>query len=578
MSREEIIRANPIVDFVRNRGHKLMPAGKNFLTSGSPATRHKPGHRPVTIYPANNSWYDHDLKMGGSVIDWVMHEQGVTAADAMRQLGGGNNGATESKIVATYDYTDEGGKLLFQTVRYEPKDFSQRRPDGTSNWIWGLTAGEYVQRKNGDWYRPNDRTPPASPRKHFDAVKPVLYRLPELRRDLKRGLPVIVMEGEKDVDAVAKLGLQAAVTCNAMGAGKWRDEYSETLRGAKVFVIADKDKTGRDHAERAAASLLGKAKRVAVLELPDRNGQRVKDPSDWIAAGGNARELAGLLDAAPEWTSQTSDDSEQWPDPEPLPADMPAVPAFNFDCLPETLRPRIKDISERMQCPPDFPAVATIIGAGSVLGRKIGIRPKRHDDWLEIANLWGEIIAPPGFLKTPALQEALIPLRQTRSPFSAGPNLTSKCRTCARQYGAAQAMMACYNASKCQFGLTCRLNGKTLTFDELYAVLRDWAVARKPQTYGQLSRAYQARTGDWFEPYRSWDAPLGRLNNLLAAVGAPALSALVIVEKTNEPGGGFWDCAPNVPKRPQEDSARLSEWNRILKDVFAYQWPPTLPP
>ena len=88
------------------------------------------------------------------------------------------------------------------------------------------------------------------------------------------------------------------------------------------------------------------------------------------------------------------------------------MPPFDYQCLPETLGPWIKDIAERMQCPPDFPAVGAMIALGSVLGRKIGIRPKRRDDWLEIANLWGCIIARPGLLKTPALQQALVLLRR----------------------------------------------------------------------------------------------------------------------------------------------------------------------
>jgi putative DNA primase/helicase len=101
-----------------------------------------------------------------------------------------------------------------------------------------------------------------------------------------------------------------------------------------------------------------------------------------------------------------------WQDPQALPEDLPAVPPFDYQCLSETLRPHIKDIAERMQCPPDFPAVGMMIALGSVLGRKIGIRPKRRDDWLEIANLWGCIIGRPGLLKTPALQQALVHLRR----------------------------------------------------------------------------------------------------------------------------------------------------------------------
>ena len=159
--------------------------------------------------------------------------------------------------------------------------FRQRQPDGKSGWIWNL-----------------------------EGVRRVLYRLPELLRDLEDGLPVIVPEGEKDVDALAALGFDAAVTCNPLGAGKWRDDYSETLRGANVFVIADKDKDGRDHAQQLAAQCTAKLNACAVLELPDRNGQKVKDASDWLAAGGNVHELVELLYAAPEWTPASESPSD----------------------------------------------------------------------------------------------------------------------------------------------------------------------------------------------------------------------------------------------------------------------------
>jgi hypothetical protein len=61
------------------------------------------------IYPATQSWNCHDCKMGGTVIDWVMAEQNITAAEAMHILGGSSNGEV---MVATYDYTDANGKLL----------------------------------------------------------------------------------------------------------------------------------------------------------------------------------------------------------------------------------------------------------------------------------------------------------------------------------------------------------------------------------------------------------------------------------------------------------------------------------
>lgn len=103
--------------------------------------------------------------------------------------------------------------------------------------------------------------------------------------------------------------------------------------------------------------------------------------------------------------------SRQWDAPEELPDDLLPVPAFDARLLPEALRGWIEDISERMQCPMEFPSVAAVIAAGSLIGNTIRIRPKREDDWTVTPNLWGGIVAKPGFLKTPTLNEALKPLR-----------------------------------------------------------------------------------------------------------------------------------------------------------------------
>ncbi len=43
-----------------------------------------------------------------------------------------------SSIVKIYDYADEDGNLLYQNYRFEPKDFSPRRPDGNGDYIWDL--------------------------------------------------------------------------------------------------------------------------------------------------------------------------------------------------------------------------------------------------------------------------------------------------------------------------------------------------------------------------------------------------------------------------------------------------------
>src|SRR5436190_2194896 len=103
---------------------------------------------------------------------------------------------------------------------------------------------------------------------------------------------------------------------------------------------------------------------------------------------------------------------EQWPDPKSIPDDLPRVDAFALDFLPDQLAPWIDDIATRLQCPSDYPAITAMTALGAILGRKIGIKPQMKTDWIEIPNLWGAFIGPPGMLKSPAMNEALRPIHR----------------------------------------------------------------------------------------------------------------------------------------------------------------------
>jgi putative DNA primase/helicase len=106
------------------------------------------------------------------------------------------------------------------------------------------------------------------------------------------------------------------------------------------------------------------------------------------------------------------DGAETWPAPKPLPNELPPVPPFSARLLPDAFAPWVIDIAERMQCPPDFPAVATMVMAAGLVGRAIAIRPKRHDDWTVVPNLWGLVIGRSGIMKTPAIEEPLTQLER----------------------------------------------------------------------------------------------------------------------------------------------------------------------
>ena len=161
------------------------------------------------------------------------------------------------RIVATYDYTDEHGKLLYQVVRYQPKDFKQRRPDGSGGWTW----------RRG-------------PRQ-------VLYRLPEVLE-----APIVfVVEGERDVETLRDYGFVA--TTNAGGAkAAWVPQYTEVLSGREVILIPDNDVPGRKRVLNIARALLGKVARLVVLELEGG----AKDVTEWFCQGHSEVELIAQLD------------------------------------------------------------------------------------------------------------------------------------------------------------------------------------------------------------------------------------------------------------------------------------------
>lgn len=176
----------------------------------------------------------------------------------------------EAGAAHAYDYPDETGTVLFQVWRFAKPDggksFVQARPVA-GGWVMGI-----------------------------EGVRRVLYRLPQLL-SANPHEPVLVCEGEKDADRLALLGF--VTTTAPMGAGKWRREYSEALRGRPVVIPLDNDADGERHGRVVTEALAGIAKEIRLLRLPDLPPKG--DPSDWLDAGGTLDELQRLIAEAPVW-------------------------------------------------------------------------------------------------------------------------------------------------------------------------------------------------------------------------------------------------------------------------------------
>jgi hypothetical protein len=103
---------------------------------------------------------------------------------------------------------------------------------------------------------------------------------------------------------------------------------------------------------------------------------------------------------------------QQCAEPHPLPDSLLPVASFDFELIPEQVRPWIVDICERIQCPPDYTGVSLMAALGSMIGRKVAIRPQSEDDWEVIGNQWALLIGRPGVLKSPTMEEVLKPLHR----------------------------------------------------------------------------------------------------------------------------------------------------------------------
>lgn len=277
----------------------------------------------------------------------------------------------EDRIVRTYDYRSADGTLLYQAVRLSaPKDFRQRRPDGNGGWVWNL-----------------------------EGVARVLYRLPELLA-ADPAEPVFVVEGEKDVESLAAIGLVA--TTNPQGAMKWRPEYSEPLRGRTVVILPDNDDAGRRHAELVRGALDGKAASVKIVTLPGLPDKG--DVTDWLRQPGNdCKRLLEIVAA-----TRLPGEPEPWDPPIPLTDPAPDLAEFPIEALPAQLQDLVAQIAEAVCCPVDYPAVHALGVAAGAVGASYDLAVK--PGYYQGSNLWICVVAPPGSGKSPGVHPILAPV------------------------------------------------------------------------------------------------------------------------------------------------------------------------
>jgi hypothetical protein len=246
------------------------------------------------------------------------------------------NGHERRRIETRYRYVDEHGTLLYEAVRYRPKGFSQRRPNGPGDWIHNL-----------------------------EGVRRVLYRLPEVLEAIASGKLICVAEGEADVDVLWEYGYPA--TTNAMGAKKWQDPYSQALKDAtEVVIFGDNDHDGRAHVAQVTQSLqaVGLTPRLAQLDgLPEHG-----DVRDWLKTHTQAdldRVVAEavVVEAAPEDQDQHAAGAEE----EEIAA--PRWPVLDDQALHGLAGDVVRVIAPHTEADPVAILIQTLVSFGNVIDR-----------------------------------------------------------------------------------------------------------------------------------------------------------------------------------------------------------------
>jgi hypothetical protein len=229
------------IEDVLNKLTNVKPSGKDKWSADCPCPGHETPSGHLSIF---------DTGVKALVKCFNTHEfADICLALGFDSFSYGNQGAnTGRRIIRVFNYQDVDGNLIYQILRYEPKSFGVRRPDGTGNWMYNLGP-----------------------------IQPVLYHLPDILTARIYGDTVYVCEGERDADNAFLYYGTPATTC-PFGAGKWTPEYAKWLYGCNVTIIPDNDEPGRRHALAIVASLQQKVKSLTIQRVPPE----FKDLTEWL--------------------------------------------------------------------------------------------------------------------------------------------------------------------------------------------------------------------------------------------------------------------------------------------------------
>lgn len=330
-------------------------------------------HPSLSIDAEKGLFYCHAEGRGGPLRQ-LAQEMGWSAPPTASDASG--------RIVATYEYRSaDGGGVAYCIDRFHPKRFVSKRPGSESSWIFNL-----------------------------EGIAPLPYRLPELIAAQLDHRRVYIVEGEKDVETLRRLGYVA--TCNHGGAGKWGPDHSKYIEPtANIVILPDNDEPGIRHGCSVAQQLLLKGCRVKMVRLPGLGPKQ--DVTDWLGSCHDRAELEALVEAAPNVDANECDAillELEFDDAPAVSLENTTLPNFPVDALPPALAAFVDATAEAIQIAPDVVAMGVLSAVSACVAGKgeIVIDP----GYVEPLNVYTLSILGPGTRKSAAFSAIKAPLTQ----------------------------------------------------------------------------------------------------------------------------------------------------------------------
>lgn len=185
-----------------------------------------------------------------------------------------------------------------RTIKLNGKSYSIKQ---IKDWSWTEEVYEYPNKENLP-YILNQRKKDAKGcmwshvgdgkfKSGLNGKTPIPYRLPEILKGIEEGKTIYLPEGEKDVETLRAHGLIAST--NLGGSQGWKSGINKWFKDAKIVILYDNDKAGKDLLQTKIKNLSGIAKEIKVIDLP---GVREKeDITDWLQAGHTIEEFHNLV-------------------------------------------------------------------------------------------------------------------------------------------------------------------------------------------------------------------------------------------------------------------------------------------